>query len=240
VNEFTRTALGIVGSLALVGTAAGVTYGVASIVEDGSGEAEPWAQVATVTPSEGAPSSSTPESSSPTPVFHTGGLLRSSNRDHLAVCIDTSNIRNTPDVEASALSDIEMAFSQVRQHPLWGGIASPELAARSPEFTSGCPATPAFYDKDAGPWDPDDERVTENRGRRVEQPSPYLFHVYVLPEEEIFRIVGPSGNLHSGTEEVICDHDLCFPVTAGLYFSSTELQDTASVAREIEDLIGLR
>jgi hypothetical protein len=142
---------------------------------------------------------------------------------------------------------MESAFSVVMDNPLWEKAASqrtfagpaPESLARIPPvIESGCPSEPAVYDPRAGPVI--DGRVASNVGRVTQRASPYLFHIYVLPKEEIFRIVGSPDRFHFGAEELLCVGDECHEVTIGLYYSLEDLSDTTRVAREMEYILGLR
>jgi hypothetical protein len=241
VNEFRRTALGIAGSLALVGAVAGVTYGVATVVDVGTSDSETRVQEtvapgATTVPTGEPRPSATPASEKTREV---GGLLQTANRDHLALCVEAVNVANALAIETAAVPRVQDAVDKVMEHPDWAKIArAPGLAEAPAQIVSGCVSPPVALDPEAGPVFT--EFVVDHVGRSVDQASPYLFHVYILPAEEIFRIVGPSENYHWGAEELICYGDDCEPVTWGLYFSPDEVEDPDLIAREIEFVIGLR
>jgi hypothetical protein len=128
-------------------------------------------------------------------------------------------------------------MDEVREHPLWEeALEDAPLAAQS-RVNAGCPTGPSLYDEIAGPEF--GEYVADNQGRWVDQASPYRVHVYVLPEEEILRVVGPPENIHSGTEELVCAEDSCTEVTDGLYVSATRLDNMALLVRELSFDLGL-
>jgi hypothetical protein len=161
------------------------------------------------------------------------------NRELLAVCVQAFDFSDNATIAASAISDLTAAFQRVRENPLWAKAApNPTIAASPPELALGCPSPPAVYDAQAGPSFGDN--VSENVGRPAEQASPYALHVYILPHEEIQRIVGGRNNFHGGTEEVICYGDQCFGVTTGLYFSPEELADMELVVQNLNFALGLR
>jgi hypothetical protein len=179
--------------------------------------------------------------------FYSGGLLRASNRKDLAVCVEALHFPDDEAVQAEARLKLEAAFANVMKNSLWQRVAMqptyagppPELLAKTPaRIEFDCPVGPAVYDPVAGPVIGD--YVGENLGRSVQVASPYLFHVYVLPEDEISRFVGSSDNFHFSTEEVIWDMDVGSPVTIGLYFSPGELDNMSLVVRDVEFVIGLR
>jgi hypothetical protein len=235
VSEFRRAALGIVRSLALVGTVAGITYGAASVM-DGSEEG-----------GSAMPSSASLESPRHEASRNVGGLLRTDNRDRFALCVEARDFADNQSVEEAAVANLATATSMVQENPLWTAVATertalgvaPEALVDAPaDISRGCPGEPAAFDEVAGPRV--GEYVGENLGRVIDQASPFLFHIYVLPDQEIFRIVGDSSNFHFGTEEKICHGDVCYPVTIGLYLSPMDASDPARVASEIEFVIGLR
>jgi hypothetical protein len=253
MRKLLRTGGGVLGSLAIVGAGAGLAYGVAALVDESSRGNEAVTQfTASHTPNGGSvPVATSSEQETPSrtqePSQYVGGLLRSSNRSELAICVQAIGFPDTEQIESEAVQDVAVGMARAMQQPLWDDIASqgtfgpspsPDLVTATPEVASGCPAEPAALDPQAGPVV--GEYVTENLGRVVQHSSRYLFHVFVFPDDEILRIVGDSQNLHSGIEEKICDVDVCSPVTIGLYFSPEELKTTTLVDREIGFVIGLR
>jgi hypothetical protein len=232
-------ALGVVGSVAVVATAAVVTYGVASLVDGSSSEDEARVQESVTSPFGTGNASPDASASAADKTTVVGGLLRADNRDHLALCVDAVNVDDDLAIEAGAIARVQEALAQVMENPDWVRVArSPELSTAAPEVSPGCPISPALFDPKAGPAL--SEFVRDNVGRCVDQASAFLFHVYILPPEEILRVVGTSENYHFGSEEDICYGDERRPVTTGLYFSPTEIEDPALIAREIEFVVGLR
>lgn len=240
MNRTIRSVGGVLGALAVVGMGAGMAYGVAMIVDDSSGEddarvRETLAPVPTVDAS-ASPMSSATTAAKSRPVE---GMLLTDNRDALRICVQAIDLPDAVAKEAEAVTKVGLAMSEVKAHPRWQQALTPGQSATDAAVTAGCPAGPAYYDPRAGPIF--GERVGENRGRCVESPSPYLVHVYVLPDEEILRIVGSPENYHGGPEEYICgDGGVSVWVTTGLYFSPTELRNPALVTRDMEFAIGLR
>jgi hypothetical protein len=255
MNGFLRGFTGVLGSLAVVGAGAGMAYGVATIVDDSSAENDAQLQETTAATPMETSIADIPAPSPTTSVVGSreiGGVLRTDNRTTFALCVDTSSLVDAAGIQIAAVTSAEAAAASVMGHPNWPQLASQHtssgpapqgLAVTPAQVDAGCPTEPAAFDPVAGPVGT--EYVGDNSGRRVQQASPYLFHVYVLPEEEIFRIVGhpdgaPVSSTHAGTEEKLCYEDVCYPVTIGLYFSPTEIADTLLVASEIEHVVGLR
>jgi hypothetical protein len=237
VNEFRRTALGIVGSLALVGTVAGVTYGVASVL-DGLDPQERSGLVEATGAATPAGTAAPPTAASDRTNL-VDGVLLTDNRDRLSLCVERSDVTGAPQVEATAMSAIATALEEIKQHPRWELISSTSPMAATTEVVQDCPRGPALYDPLAGPEY--GEFITANAGYLVQKPSPHKVHVFVLPDEEIFRVVGGPERSHEGIEEVFCPGaDSCVAVTRGLYLGVSELGDATLIQRELQDALGIR
>ena len=240
MNSFLRGFGGVLGAVAIVGAGAGMAYGVATVIGGSSSGDEAQVQE-TVAPAPTADASASPAASaSPSEKSRrVEGMLLTDNRDALRICVQVIDLADAAAKEADAVTDVELAMSEVRTHPRWVQALSPGQSETDSAVKAGCPVGPAYYDARAGPSF--GEQVGDNRGRCVNSPSPYLVHMYVLPEEEILRIVGPSENYHGGPEEFICgEGGVSVWVTTGLYFSPTELRNPAVVTRDMEFAIGLR
>jgi hypothetical protein len=124
------------------------------------------------------------------------------------------------------------------EQPAWSRRLERSPLAAETNVRAGCPVGPALYDPLGGPEFGD--YVGNNDGRIVDRASPFRIHVYVLSEEEIFRVVGPPEGVHTGTEEKVCWRDACAEVTQGLYVSPQRLEDTDLLVRELAYDLGLR
>jgi hypothetical protein len=136
------------------------------------------------------------------------------------------------------MQSISIALDRVEINPRLSERSRSILLNQEPEIVSGCPNAPTLYDPVFGPAV--GNSVFENVGRIVSEPSPYVIHVYVLPEGEISRVVGGHQYLHLGAEEQICEGDVCYEATTGLYVSPAELNDQMLLVKNIEFALGLR
>jgi len=167
-----------------------------------------------------------------------GGLLLTDDRDKLSVCVNVVGLTDKAAAEASAVANLDAALAEVKKNPKWESEVERTPLAANTEVLAGCPEgaltsaapTPGKFG----------ERVWNTPGRIVEGASPHLLHVYVLPEEEILRIVGPSQNYHGAVEERLCYGDACYVVTQALYYSPSDLDNIELVAREMEFALSLR
>jgi hypothetical protein len=231
VNEFRRTALGVVGSLALVGTAAAVTYGVATVLDVGTSDSDMRVQetVAAI------PAEQTAEAAKES--HWTGSLLITADRDRLSICINTVGLTNKAVVEASAVASVGAALAEVKKSAAWQSAMEETPVAANTEVVAGCPGGTLTAAPTRGEWG---DRVANYWGRTVKQASPHVIHVHVLPESEILRIVGPAGNHHVAIEEVLCSGDECTVATQALYYSPSDLADLELLTREMEFALSLR
>lgn len=165
-----------------------------------------------------------------------GSRLLTSERDRLSICVDSAGL--TADVVEVSESDgkvtVEAAMSELAaSHPSW---AKKDLSDPPPVVDIGCPIGPALYDPNRGPQGGDLYSVL---GRTVSEASPYRVHVYLLPEDEVSRVVGESGYRVTTEELMWSDVDVLSPVTTGVYLSPTDLRDTTLVRESLDDAIGL-
>ena len=68
--------------------------------------------------------------------------------------------------------------------------------------------------------------------------SPYLVHIYVLPETLLDAYFG-ALEWRSTTEEYLCGGHECVGVTQGLYLSADELGNPVLLADFLDSAIGL-
>ena len=210
MNRFMRGATAVVGSIAVVGVAAGATYAVATMF-DGS-----WEEDDAVDGQFGTVAATAQLTGTAEPVNRTGTALLTSNRDRLAVCVDDPSTAESA-AEPIGVQEVNSAIQALSENPTWQRLG---LSEPAPLVREICPSVPALYDP--GPYG--GETLWDVRGRRVEIPSYFRVHVYVLPQEEIDH-VGGSG-WRQVSEENMCELDNCSEVTTGLYVSLDELRDS--------------
>jgi len=232
VNGFMRGAAGMIGSLAVVGAAAGVTYGVASLVDDSYVEEDSALQE--TVPQAGATAAATASTYESNWI---GGFLLTDNRDKLSVCVNAIGVTDKAGAEASAVANLAVALSELKKSPKWELAVQLSPLAANTQVVGGCPEGALSSVPTPGKFG---EKVWNTPGRIVERASPHLVHVYVLPEEEILRIVGPSQNYHGAVEERLCYGDVCDVVTKALYYSPSDLSNAELVTREMGFALRLR
>jgi hypothetical protein len=135
------------------------------------------------------------------------------------------------------MATLGLALDEVRENPNWARKLEQTPLAANTQVVAGCPESSVTNVPTPNAFG---EYVWNRPGRIVERPSPHVLHVYILPPEEIFRIVGPSGNYHGAEEESLCFGDECYTVTDALYYSPNDLDDLLMVTREMEFTLGLR
>ncbi len=160
-----------------------------------------------------------------------GGRWGTTNRDRLAICIDTVNV--AAGTRTLAKTEMEDMLTQLAGDPFWPEYNKGFLP---PLVDEGCPSPPVLYDPEARPPAPLPETISFVRGRAVSAASYYYLHVYVIPREDMDRY-GP-GRFTS--EEYFCHGDSCSGVTTGLYISPDDFEDRQSLSDLVAKAIGLR
>jgi hypothetical protein len=125
------------------------------------------------------------------------------------------------------------ALEELTAHPVWQDTPYAESA---PEILEGCPSGPALYDCTL--TRPKPCVLFDVVGRKVETPSYFDLHLYVLSQEEIERING-SSPWRQTAEEVICGGDACGEVTTGLYIGDDEIDDHEFLVTQLDATLGL-
>lgn len=152
------------------------------------------------------------------------GVLASSDRTHLSVCIDGAAGAATSE---TALTAVRQALSEIRSSPYY----RPEFG--EPEAVEGCPAPSAL--SGSPPTDAVERHYTLEQTVRVwppASPSPHRVFVYVMPPEVYADYFGDDPYA-VGTSEMLCSGDVCVAVTGSLYIpsaSSDALQQGLSAA----------
>jgi hypothetical protein len=199
-------------SLVLIAAVAGVTLGVTTLLGvtfQGSGEAQP------------AP-----------PTEFGGGFLLTTNRDHLAICVEAVGLQTAvlDEVGTEAKANVEAALVEVAKHPLWERARSD---VGTPTVDAGCPSDPPpfFEGESKAP-------IEDLRTERVTQPSEYRMFVFVLAPDQLVRLMG-GGQLRHWAQEMICLGDDCTEVTTSLYVDSNEVRDMAAMTSILTEALGL-
>ncbi|OGO48290.1 MAG: hypothetical protein A2W34_06685 [Chloroflexi bacterium RBG_16_64_32] len=194
------------GSLLVIGAAAGSTLGVTTplgVTFQGSGAAQQQ-------------------------VRRVEGLLLTSNRDRLAICVQAVGVDSS--LQKKAKSEIEEALTEVARHPRWEASG---LGVASPVVDIGCPSPPSVYRAGV--------RLDRAGGKGllvsplvlVDEPSEYRAFVFILPPSEFDR-------LFAGAEPYVSEELFAMgEVTTGLYLSSAELNDQPSLTEKLKRPIGL-
>ncbi len=210
---------GLALSVVVVAAAAGITLGVTTLLGvtfQGSGSAQ-----------QGTGSQ------------QVEGLLMTANRDRLAMCVQV--VRSGRDleaaggrvaVEAKAKERVEAALVEVAKHPYWQqrGLTA---AVASRVVDAGCPSGPPPVDSSYP------KPIESISGHRVKEASYYRVFVFVLPAEELERLLGASDWREAPQEMLQVGVDVFAEVTTGLYISPQELGAPAFLEDLLEKGIGL-
>ncbi len=157
--------------------------------------------------------------------FVTGGL-RTANRDHFAVCVDTHGV--DPSAAQNALSVISDALNKASKHPDWIG----SVGEATPTVDVGCPQAPAALQPNA---------QTTRTGRVLlvdtvsEEATAYKVHLYLTSDEvirETFRDAPPIAT----QERLRRNLDQFETVTYAIFATTLEASDVAYM--EVALLIG--
>ncbi len=208
---------GLVVSLLVLAATAGVTLGVTTLLGvtfQGSGSAQQRGGSR----------------------FVEGGL-QTANRDRLAICIqavgsgpDLAEAGGGPALEVLGKARLEAALAEVRKHPRW---ELKDFGALPPLVEIGCPSGPPPVTEPAYL-----KPIESLLGHVVTEASYYLTFVFILPQQELDKLLGGSTQ-RVANQEGICGGDVCFPVSVALYVAPQELGDMPFLIDGLEQAIGL-
>jgi hypothetical protein len=212
--------LGMVGIIVLVGSVGAATYAalvMTGVGLGGSGSAEP----------------------SPEPNFDqtrtNDERFRASNRDHLAICVQSAEANAGAETEAAAT--VRSALGEMDRFPLWETY---ELSTPQPEVVESCPYDSTLTDFLSQPAASPGR--SENFGRQIRDgalPSRFRTFVYILPAYQVARITEVFGKPMS-TEEFLCEDDFCKGVTNAIYVSLEARANRDLIQDLLADAIGLK
>jgi hypothetical protein len=165
----------------------------------------------------------------------TGDLLRWSTRDSLAVCVELSGAINQTrgPLNAAEIQDMIDALRDVGERPYFDRSDRLKSAASQPQVHVGCPTDAIFECPDAAR-----PPVVCDLGQVVEDPGPYVLHIFVMSNNDLARVLGHE-TLRRGSGDVVCHLDNCFEVTAKLYLTSEELTDQSFLEEVLLEALGL-
>uniref|UniRef100_A0A831X2F6 Uncharacterized protein n=1 Tax=Thermorudis peleae TaxID=1382356 RepID=A0A831X2F6_9BACT len=164
-------------------------------------------------------------------VHFTDGLLLTTNRDRLALCVEPV-AAPTVDLEV-ARQRMDAALATLTQHPHWRPAG---LAQNAPVVEIGCPGKP--YLLEPGVSVKGGKPTGDPVAQRVDVPSRFRVFVYILPEPELARIFGDTS-IRRAPQEMFCEGDSCAEVTTGLYLSPREVHDAPFLSDQLAKVIGL-
>jgi hypothetical protein len=166
------------------------------------------------------------ESSPPTQIKE--GLLSTTNRDRLALCVQAVGVDSA--LQAEAKSHIEKLLPQLEQHPNWALSGLEDTPP--PVVDDGCPTA------DAALLRPGADVKGGAPGSAVAEPSPYQAFVFILPQSEIDRLF-EGWPLRSVSQELLREGDVGLPVTTGIYMSIEEIRSPSFLSDTMVKGIGL-
>lgn len=168
-----------------------------------------------------------------TNVSFTGGMLTTSNRSNLSVCVDA----------AGGATSVSADVEKVRQAIDDGlaGVADVYINAqqyqRDVEVTSGCPAPTAALTAAELAERPSTQRHSDLLGDpvRLASPSQHRVFVYFVPAD-VYDLAFSSKPYARGAAEFLCEGHVCAEVTTGLYVRPSVSADVLSEG--LRDVIG--
>jgi hypothetical protein len=162
----------------------------------------------------------------------TGTLLRTSNRDTLAACVELVGVDPGSPEAQLAVENIREAVAMSAAHPYWSQTADLDIAMTA-YVDVGCPSgIPPTTDL------PSSVPIGGIFGHLVEVPSTYLLFVFVMPDKDAMDFTG-GLSARGTTQEYTCEGDDCVETTLGLYIGLSEALENG-LNDTISDAVGLR
>jgi hypothetical protein len=147
-------------------------------------------------------------------VTHVGGVLQTSNRSNLSLCVDGAFGLERADEDLDAVRDVVESVAEGLP------IAAPEYA--NPEVVAGCPASHIL----TGPpseFGPFPGRLV--RPSLGEAPSRHRFFIYFLPDGTYQEWFGDQPYATGSEESLIWGDFILGGVTRGVYFAESTASD---------------
>lgn len=164
----------------------------------------------------------------------TGLLAR--GRDRLLICVQ--GVGSVSSVAPTARQRIEEALSAVAgQHPNWNPAGYGRVA-RAVQI--GCPMDPhllrpgvEYVNGRPGPAN------AGERALQAQTASPFRLYVFVLPPDDLTRVIRGEFNVRTAAQEVLCDDGRCAEVTTGLYLTPGDLTNAPLLQEWVAKGLGL-
>lgn len=159
---------------------------------------------------------------------------------NFSFCVDTFGLAESSGALVSlrneARNAIDEGIEEAKDHPFWNqtGLET----ALPATYVEGCPQPPlpsVTTDewKDGEPVDGGLQRyATETR-------SPFFYHVFVMPLDEIDALLGGTRTRGTG-QEIECQGHVCGPVSFGIYVTPEEINNASFMAETMEYALGFR
>ncbi len=164
------------------------------------------------------------------------GLLLSSTRENLAICIElvgeASLSADASELRVLSTEAVTEAMADIVKHPVWLRTTSLSGAVEV-VVDADCPGE-ANVQCDDGP----DFIPLFCDGVLVTEPSPYRLFVFVVSEADL---QGATGGLTRGLTslEHVCWGDSCIGVTTATWVSKTEIADRDETYALVAEALGL-
>lgn len=142
-----------------------------------------------------------------------------SSRNRLAICVD--GVGSAAAAVPDARQRVQQALSEVMaRNPTWTRLL-PSAGTGALVIDTDCPGKPYLLQSGVV-WE-DGVPIT-GTGQVVQQPSPYMVHVYLLPPEELKRVIRGQHDVRTAAQELFCPGKgaPCMEVTTGVYPSAAE------------------
>ena len=167
---------------------------------------------------------------SPAPRRAADALL-APNRETLAICVD--GVDEASAAVPGARARVEQALALIAQHP---HFVQAGLAAVPPVVDDGCPLGPYLLEPNVS-WE--NGAPIRGAGRRVEEAGIYRLFVFLLPPQELARVIRGDLDNRRTAEEMLCAGHQCWEVTTGLYLTPEEATDGPFLATRLTKGLGL-
>lgn len=169
-------------------------------------------------------------------VGNTGDVRLTTNRSDVTVCVETYDPAATRPDKEKVEKFKEIIDKKVKTNPKWIDQGF-ELFWN--KVVQGCSTKPYLLQEGA-------EHLFSTKSSQatflpyVDLPSPYRFHIYIVPEKVIREKFGEITD-RNVTQEILWDEasGVGYEVTHALYLTEKEMEDLQFVESQLEKVLGL-
>jgi len=168
------------------------------------------------------------------PTF-SGNMLLVNNREELAVCVKVLSGEDVAVPETLSNDVTSVLKQQLPSHPRWSELGYDQFPI---QVDVGCPTTAYLLQPgSAHPLLPGAAKA-QIPVPRVEIPSLYRIHLYIV-SEEVIKQVFEGADLRNAPQEMICEGHECFEITSALYLTPEEAMNAEILRNRLERILAL-